>query len=109
MGVQKIARVAIVASLVATPALAGGLAKTITLPDGRIQQITVLVPESKTRNLENRGFSRSSRLATRTDAVRYRDGICRLAVKPPPRAKAPFAQMCSDANAAVSEITSSDL
>jgi hypothetical protein len=87
-----------------TPALAGGLTKTITLPDGRTRQVSVLVPESKASSYEGRGFSRSSPLASRANAVRYRDGICKLAANPPPQAKAPFAQLCNDANAAIAEM-----
>lgn len=103
MNAWKIAGAALLAS-VASPALAGGLTKTITFPDGRTRQVTVLVPESKARSLEGRGYSRSGALADRASAARYRDGICKLAANPPPRAKAPFAQMCSDATAAVAEM-----
>lgn len=104
MKAWKIAGTALMASLVVSPASAGGLTRTITFPDGRTRQVTVLVPESKVRSLESRGYSRSGPLADRASAARYRDGICKLAANPPPRAKAPFAQMCRDANGAVAEM-----
>lgn len=104
MSAWKIAGVLAAMWLATPPALAGGMTKTITLPDGRTRQVTVLVPESKAKGYEVRGFSRSSPLTSRANAVRYRDGICKLVANPPPQAKAPFAQMCSDANAAVAEI-----
>lgn len=89
-----------------SPTFAANLTKTITLPDGRTREISVLVPESKARSYESRGYHRSASPASRADAVRYRDEICKLAASPPPRSKAPFTQMCSDATAAVLETAS---
>ena len=90
--------------LICSPAQAGGLTKTITLPNGTTRQVTVLVPEAKARQLEGRGYRRAGPLTNRQEAARYRDGICRLAANPPPRAKAPFAQMCADATSAIAEM-----
>lgn len=66
----------------ARPALAGDLTKTITLPDGRTRQVTVLASESKARGYEGRGFNRSSLLESRAKTVRCRDEICKFAVNP---------------------------
>ena len=103
MGFWKVS-LGVMAVLVSGAAGAGGLSKTVVLPNGSTREIVVLVPDSKARNLQARGFQRSPALASRQAAARYRDRICALAAKPPPRAKAPFGEMCSDANAAVAEM-----